>query len=189
MSPQLEAAWIVHVAMRERGLRYAILGGIAVQFWGQPRFTKDLDITVMTEFGAEQLLIDELLGLFAPRYPDAANFAIQNRVLLLRVGDLCDLDVSLGLPGFESEVMDRAVEMDIGQGRLVRVLSAEDLIIYKALAGRSRDQDDIKGILSRQGHALDLSLVERHLMSLCELLESDEPLQLLRRLVKATGLS
>ena len=83
-------------------------------------------------------------------------------------------------------MLDRAVEVDIGDGRLVRVLSAEDLIIYKALAGRPRDEDDIKGMLSRQGDRLDLGLVERHLRSLCDLLESDEPLQLLRRLVKAT---
>lgn len=91
----------------------------------------------------------ELACLFPPRFPDAIDFAMLNRVLLLRVDKLCDLDVSLGLPGYESEVMERAVSMDIGDGRLVTVISPEDLIIHKALAGRPRDAEDIQGILIR----------------------------------------
>lgn len=32
----------------ERGWRYCFIGGIAVQRWGQPRLTNDIDLTILT---------------------------------------------------------------------------------------------------------------------------------------------
>jgi len=43
------------------GIRYCFIGGLAVQRWGQPRQTDDVDATVWTEFGNERPVIDRLL--------------------------------------------------------------------------------------------------------------------------------
>ncbi len=182
MTPQLEAAWRIHEALAALGHRHALIGGLAVQFWGLPRFTRDVDITVMVEPGNERELADVLVERFVPRLPDAVDFAVAHRVLLLRVDDSCDLDVSFGLPGYESDVMDRAVSMDLGDGRCLPVVSAEDLLIHKLIAGRPRDREDARAILLRQGSRLDLNLVEHWLTVFSELLESDTPLQALKEL-------
>ena len=46
MIPPHEAAWEVHEFLTRAGLRYAIIGGVAAQHWGEPRLTVDLDVTV-----------------------------------------------------------------------------------------------------------------------------------------------
>jgi len=53
MTPQLEAAWQAHEVLAALGQRHALIGGLAVQFWGQPRFTRDVDMAVLVEPGQE----------------------------------------------------------------------------------------------------------------------------------------
>ncbi|MDB6003756.1 MAG: hypothetical protein JWR15_743, partial [Prosthecobacter sp.] len=60
---------------------FCIIGGVAVQHWGEPRFTKDVDLTVLTGFGGEEVIVDGLLKHFEPRIPDAREFSLQRRVL------------------------------------------------------------------------------------------------------------
>ena len=40
MNRQFEAAWRLHTFLTARHIPYAVIGGIAVQRWGQPRFTR-----------------------------------------------------------------------------------------------------------------------------------------------------
>ena len=47
--------------------------------------------------------------------------------------------------------------------------SAEDLVVFKAHAGRDRDWLDVEGIIVRQGDALDVDTVWRELIPLLEL--------------------
>ena len=46
--------------------------------------------------------------------------------------------------------------------------SAEDLIVQKAFAGRSRDWADVEGVIVRQTGALDWDYVHEQLVPLCE---------------------
>lgn len=177
MNPQFEAAWALHQFFTSRGIPYAIIGGIAVQRWGRPRFTLDVDLTVLLPPGEEEPVLEELLATFEGRRPDALAFARRHRVLLLRVPGVADVDLSLGLPGYEDEVMARVVEYDLGDGCLVRLCSAEDLIIHKAVAGRPQDLLDIEGVVLRQGHHLDLTYIRYWLRIFADLLETDEVIQ------------
>ena len=88
VTPQFEAAWKLHEALTTLSYRYALIGGLAVQFWGQPRFTRDVDVTVLVDPGQEGALAAALVERFSPRLPDAVEFALANRVLLRRVGGL-----------------------------------------------------------------------------------------------------
>ena len=36
------------------------IGGLAVQRWGEPRLTRDVDLTVLAEFGGEEKTVDIL---------------------------------------------------------------------------------------------------------------------------------
>jgi hypothetical protein len=57
--------------LREAGYQSCFIGGVALQRWGEPRFTRDLDLTLFTGFGHEQVYIDALLQLFEPRLEGA----------------------------------------------------------------------------------------------------------------------
>jgi hypothetical protein len=43
---QFEAAWQLHRFLTERRIPYVIVGGIAVQRWGEPRLTIDVDLAI-----------------------------------------------------------------------------------------------------------------------------------------------
>jgi hypothetical protein len=174
MNSQFEAAWEIHHFLTARCIPYAIIGGLAVQRWGEPRFTQDVDVTILVPLGAEEEVLASLLEAFAARIPEALAFALRNRVLLLQTAAGCNVDVSLGLPGYEEQVAARAVDYDLGDGRTVRICSAEDLIIHKAVAGRPQDMIDIEGVILQQGQRLDVAYVRHWLEQFAELMETDE---------------
>ena len=75
---------------------------------GEPRLTRDVDITLFTGFGAEESIARALLELFEPRIADALDFALVNRVLLLRGSSGVPMDIALAGFPFEAEIIDRA---------------------------------------------------------------------------------
>ncbi len=173
MNAQFEAAWRLHLFFSERRVPYAIIGGLAVQRWGQPRLTRDVDVTVLLPPGREEPVLREIVAVFPPRLKDAVAFALEHRVLPVEVPEASEVDISLGLPGYEEHVMARAVAYDLGDGREVRLCSAEDLIVHKALAGRPQDVLDLEGVVARQGAALDVAYIRRWLGELTR--AADDP--------------
>jgi hypothetical protein len=149
--------------LAERKLRGCVIGGIAVQRWGEPRLTQDVDVTVIAAVGNEEKVIDALLARFAPRRADARAFALRYRVLLLRAANRVPLDVALGATPFEIEAVKRASSYELEPGCRIRTCSAEDLVIHKAVAGRPRDLADIEGIVARRGRRLDVRRIRRWL--------------------------
>lgn len=121
------------------GWRSCFIGGIAVQRWGGPRVTVDLDPTLLTGFGDEDRFIAPLLAEFPKRIAEAAEFARRHRVLLLRTPDGVGIDVSLGALPFEESAVERATVFSFGPGVDIRTCSAEDLIVFKLFASRALD--------------------------------------------------
>lgn len=70
--------------LQERGWRFCLIGGLALQRWGEPRETIDVDVTLLTGFGGEESFVREILTWYEPRVADPAGFACENRVLLVR---------------------------------------------------------------------------------------------------------
>lgn len=163
MNLQFRAAWDIRQFFTKEMIPYAIIGGIALQFWGEPRFTRDVDVTIMIPLGKEGVVLKKILSVFIPRTPDPLQFAQKNRVCLVKSKDGCEIDISMGIPGYEEEVMRRTVECDIGEDHRVRICSAEDLIIHKAVAGRPQDLFDIESIIMRQAHKLDVKYIRKWL--------------------------
>ena len=163
MNARDEAAWEVHTFLTARGVPYVIIGGLAVQHWGEPRFTLDVDVTVAAPLDDPDALVRAIVKHFPSRIEDPVAFARQARIVLVRASNGCPVDISLALPGYEEEVMRRAVDYELEPGKVVRLASAEDLIIHKAVAGRPQDLRDIEGIVYRQRDALDADYIRRWL--------------------------
>jgi hypothetical protein len=73
MNPLFVAAAAVHDLCRERGWGFCFIGGLAVLRWGEPRLTRDIDLTIIAGFGAEEPVVDGLLDRFDARIDDARN--------------------------------------------------------------------------------------------------------------------
>jgi len=153
------------------GWRFCFIGGIAVQRWGEPRLTQDADLTIMTGFGGEASFVDALLASFEGRRPDAREFALRNRVVLIATAEGVPVDISLGAMPFEERAVARATDYAIAPDVVIRTCSAEDLVVMKAFAGRARDWLDIEGIIDRQAEKLDSKLIFAELDPLLELKE------------------
>jgi hypothetical protein len=157
-----------------RQWRNCLIGGLVLQRWGEPRLTKDVDLTVLAGFAGEAEVVDALLAQFAGRRPDAREFALRNRVLLVQSADGIGMDVALGALPFEERMMERASEFEFAPGFRLRTCSAEDLIVMKAFADRERDWLDVEAVLIRQGRRLDWPQIMAELRPLAELKESPE---------------
>ncbi len=174
IGPILEAAGEAQKFLELHRAKFCFIGGVAVQRWGEPRFTRDADLSLLTEFVEDEKWIDLLLGAFAPRYPGSRDFALQRRVLLLRATNGTDLDISLGGLPFEKTCINRASRWLFEDGSYLLTCSAEDLIVHKAFANRPLDWIDIERVVMRQGTTLNTRQILRELRPLAELKEQPE---------------
>lgn len=169
MNEVIRAAEELQSLCDREGWKQCIIGGLALQRWGEPRETADVDLTLLTGFGGEDRFVAVLLAHYEARIADAAQFALSRRVLLLRAKSGVGLDIAFGgLPFEESAVARSSTFVFPGDVRL-RTCSAEDLIIMKAFAARGKDWLDIEGVIARQTGEIDWAYVESQLAPLAEL--------------------
>ena len=142
------------------GVRYVVVGGLAVVLHGHPRMTADIDLVVDLEPAAARLAIQTLtrMGL-RPRAPvQAESFAdpsqrqawIEERgMTVFNLYDPSDplrsVDLFVQPPIPFDELWSRAELIDLPLTR-VRVASIGDLIAMKKTAGRSQDSADIEAL-------------------------------------------
>jgi hypothetical protein len=153
----------------QQGWRYCFMGGIALQRWGQPRLTNDIDLTILAGFGNEAVYVNALLKRYDARVPGGREFALKHRVLLLQSREGIPIDVALGGIAFEERAVSRATRYEFLPGVSLLTCSAEDLMVLKAFANRSRDWSDVETIIARQRADLDCDYIFDQLEPLCQL--------------------
>jgi len=138
VNPILETALEVQRFCRSRHWRFSFIGAIAVQRWGEPRLTQDVDLTVLSASDrrpsswtrcSRPIEVDPRRpGVRAPA-PDRA----------LEAASGVPIDVSLGGIPFEERVVERSSAWDVGGDEPLATCSAEDLVVLKAFAGPEKD--------------------------------------------------
>jgi hypothetical protein len=108
MNEIFTAAVQIQTFCEQQKWSFCFIGGIAVQRWGQPRLTRDADLTLLTGFGSEETFINVLLAHFTARLSGALEFALQTRVVLLQSDNGVSLDIALGAMPFEERTIQRA---------------------------------------------------------------------------------
>lgn len=141
-----------------RRIPYMVIGGQAVLAFGEPRLTKDIDVTVGldTDGLATILAAAERIGLRPLVEPQA--FVEETMVLPCEHGASgARVDFVFSQTPYEREALARTRKLTI-EGTVVRFACPEDLVIHKTIAGRPRDLEDIRGVLAKQP-TLDRALV------------------------------
>jgi hypothetical protein len=139
-----------------RGIQAAVIGGLAVSLRGQPRMTVDVDLVVIADVDQALALVRDLPGTrFEPLFTGVEDVVSRSFILPLRHRSTgVRVDLALGMSGFERQAVARATAIDLG-GTPAPVVTAIDLLVMKALAGRPRDEDDMRSIIATQAESLD----------------------------------
>ena len=161
-------------ALTKSGAAWMVIGGIAVIARGVRRFTADIDVAVR----GDAIEVDALLSILGkkrihPRIEDAAAFARENLVLLLRHEPSgVDFDVSFAWTEFEYEALEAATVATFGTVK-APMARPEDLVVFKAIAGRGKDMDDVVALLALYPK-LDLGRVRARVRELAALADTPE---------------
>jgi len=129
------------------GAAYALIGGHAVNAVLEPRFTADIDVTIAAEPAALQRVRSALLaagfrverehGATQPSGPDFVRFVDDDGTVL---------ELQTAKTGLQRSAIARAKN----HGG-VCVATPEDLIVFKAIANRPKDQIDLLGLVRVAG--------------------------------------
>jgi hypothetical protein len=160
--------------LNREGITYALVGGIAASLRGQPRATADVDMVIGVDIPRALALAIRLEGTnFRPLFDNVSEIVERSFILPLRHRSTnIRVDLALALSGFEQGAIDRADSLNVS-GSIVSVITAEDLVIMKVLAGRPQDEQDLRGIVTAQIDCLDWDYCLRTARELGEALGQD----------------
>ena len=133
----------------EIGARWAVIGGLAVAFRAEPRFTKDVDVAVAVADDVEaESIVNRLqvrgYALASLVEQDYVNRLATARLVRPRAGtSSAFIDLLFANSGIEDEIVRRADRLEVLPGVFMPVASIGHLIALKVLAGRHQDVTDL----------------------------------------------
>lgn len=151
-------------ALDEADIEWAIGGAIALAYaTAEPRATRDVDVNVFVESQGVDRVFESL--------PNGVRHGATDRRSVIRDGqvrlwwDSTPIDLFFSTSDFHSDVASRCRSVPFAH-RHIRVLSAEDLAVFKALFDRPKDWVDIDE-MDASG-ALDRGTAARRLASIID---------------------
>jgi predicted nucleotidyltransferase len=132
--------------LNNNNIPYMVIGGQAVLLYGEPRLTKDIDITL--GIGIDGLKnINSIIQKLNLKALVNEGFVQKTMVLLAideKTGIRVDFIFSFSL--YEKQAIKRAPDIKFGN-TIVKFASLEDVVIHKIIAGRARDIEDVRSII------------------------------------------
>lgn len=162
----MEALIEVATSFNSNHVKYIIVGGLAVVAHGFTRITKDIDIVVDFGDGNEKRAISALKGLgYKPRAPEPIesytksenrlSWAQDKDMLVFTVwkqqrGYMNEIDLFLNIPFDFDAAYRNALWKAADESGLVKLpfIDFDNLISMKKSAGRTKDLDDIKNLIT-----------------------------------------
>ncbi|MCL4809906.1 MAG: nucleotidyl transferase AbiEii/AbiGii toxin family protein [Thermoanaerobaculia bacterium] len=173
MTPLETALRAIAAGLDRRGLRWALVGGLAVSARAEPRTTRDVDVAVAVpdDAAAEALVFS--LGTEGWEVAAAVEQSAAGRLATIRLRPPFDrrgrgvvVDVLFASSGIEPEITREAERLEVLPGLVVPVARLGHLIAMKVLSRddrtRPRDAEDLRGLLAEASDA-DLALARNAL--------------------------
>jgi len=157
----------IALALDRKSIPYMVIGGQAVLLHGEPRMTRDIDITV--GIGTEKIkqMLDIVGAIQLKPLVDANEFTLRTMVLPCQDPESgIRVDFIFSFSPYELQAMERVRLVDM-EGVRVKFASAEDLVIHKVFVGRARDLEDVRSILIKNP-GIDTHYIQRWLNELGE---------------------
>jgi isocitrate/isopropylmalate dehydrogenase len=132
--------------LEKQTVRYALVGGVAMAFYTEPRFTRDIDLLVDSEVFEKTKGILEKHGYFESASPwTFPNVAIELHPFLKAVNEEDEMLIDILVAKNEEvrRIVRNAVEAESEEGK-VMLASKPDLIWLKRMRDSRQDQADIE---------------------------------------------
>jgi predicted nucleotidyltransferase len=151
-------------ALSKKKIPYMIIGGQAVLIYGEPRLTKDIDVTLgigleglpKIKAMVKSLDLKSLVSDIDRFVKETMVFPVIDEKSGIRV------DFILSYSPYERQAIERAGNIAMGRTK-VKFAALEDVVIHKMIAGRPRDMEDIRIILLKNP-GYDPDYIEKWLM-------------------------
>jgi hypothetical protein len=138
------------------------MGGVSLAAWNYIRATRDVDILIAVDRAGIDSILSELVahGFRPKRSPPILTVGQHSLVQLLYTppGEFYDVqfDLFLAESELQKSAIARRVKRDVpGLRHSIAVLSCEDLILFKLVAGRIIDRADAAMLLRENREAVD----------------------------------
>jgi len=150
--------------LRSLGIEYVMIGGIPAGFYGQPRFTQDLDFTVDPVATTENFpeLIQELethhFQLVSGDLPTKMELKKISSLRFIDMKNRTMIDLVLNPCGFKWDLdilKRRRQEKILTPHMTIWVVPLEDMIVMKIANGEPQDLKDLEGIMTRRFKEVD----------------------------------
>ncbi len=151
--------------MDEAGAAYAVIGGCARNAYAEPRATRDVDFVVEVDDARYRALLEALRsrGFRSATAVGDGSSPVPD-LELYRDADGRRVDVLFAHTELERSALARSELHAPYDGVQLPVISPEDLIVYKTIAGRAQDRADVGAVVETlriAGRVLDWPYVER----------------------------
>ncbi|WP_447973286.1 nucleotidyltransferase [Nitrospira sp. Kam-Ns4a] len=149
--------------LNERRTDYALVGGLAYSAWVEPRATTDVDVLILLETTDPDQVARLFSGAFDAVVPHRAPRPFKGvsiwRVVGIKEGRETIVDLLLAQSEFHRQALARKQAVEF-EGVTLPLVTLEDLIILKAMAGRLQDLTDLEHIKERPDLRVDWPYVE-----------------------------
>jgi hypothetical protein len=144
-----------------RSIRYALVGGLATLMRGRLRFTQDVDVLLDVPQIALPGLLDALAesGFALDKATVIAEY-VREHLTSFRFGSVRIDWLKPVIPLYARTLAD-ASTLVWTEGHLIRVATAEGLILTKMVSFRPQDQVDIETLLTANRDEIDTDLIRR----------------------------
>jgi len=177
---------ITKIARRldEDEIPYMIIGGQAVLVYGRPRLTRDIDITLGIDTDGFVLVENACRKLGLKMLPsEPKDFAGETNVLPAEEPELrVRVDFVFSFSEYERQALKRTTQITMNDYP-VKFASCEDVIIHKMVAGRAIDEEDVKGMLIKNGQSVNLGYIKKWLEEFSKIPDHSEILENFNRLL------
>ncbi|HXU45802.1 MAG TPA: nucleotidyl transferase AbiEii/AbiGii toxin family protein [Thermoanaerobaculia bacterium] len=145
------------VEFRELGVRWALVGGLAVSIRAEPRTTRDVDVAVAVSDDREaEILVRSLRSRGYSDLPSGAVIEQTDRGRLATVRLVSPepsdeglvVDLLFASSGIEPDIVARADRIQVLSSTFVPVARTGHLLALKLLAGRDQDWADLRSLIA-----------------------------------------
>ena len=138
----------IGASLTKHNLSYMIIDGQAVLLYGEPRLTRDIDITLGVNADHLNDLLAVVQELSLKPLPENVESFVRQTMVLPALDETTGIrvDFIFSFTSYESEALKRTKKVKILEQE-VCFASPEDVIIHKVFAGRPRDIEDAKTIV------------------------------------------
>jgi predicted nucleotidyltransferase len=167
-----------------KSIPYMVIGGQAVLLYGEPRLTKDIDITLGVDIDKIEEVLDSIKNIDLLPLPENTKDFVE-KTFVLPVKDTATnvrVDFIFSKTSYESQAIKKSNKIKI-KDYFVKFARLEDVIIHKIFAGRPRDMEDVKSILIKNPD-FDKSYIKKWLKEFDNLIEGKNFVSIFEKFLK-----